>query len=106
MKKQMAFRRAPPGQPVNAYDPSDEEGTLEGDEEEIEEETDEEPTTPRDGFPRAMDIAQVCFFFNFPYICFCHVCFQHSFVPQVAGDRHAQPKLRIEFLDVVISDCN
>ena len=97
MKKQMAIRsRGPPGQTLSPYDRSDDE-TLEGDdsqEEVEEEETDEEPSTQRDGFPRAMDIAQVCFFFNVPYICFCHVCFQHSFVPQVAGDRHAQPKLR------------
>ena len=74
MKKQMAFRRAPPGQPVppNPYDDSDEE-TLQGDEEEIEEERDEEPAQTQDSLPRLRDIAQVHLFFNFPCICFCLV---------------------------------
>ncbi len=69
MKKQMAFRRArSPGQPVeaNPYDDSDQE-TLEGNEEEMEEESDEEPA--QDGLPRVKDIAQVYLFFNYPFIC-------------------------------------
>ena len=106
MKKQMAVRSAgPPPGPPNVYDPSDDdvEETLDGTEEEIEDETDEEPATRRDGLPCARDIAQVYFFFIFPYICFCHVCFQHSFVPQVSGDRHAQTPIRMDFLNTVIS---
>ena len=78
MKKQMAIRsRGPPGQTLSPYDRSDDE-TLEGDdsqEDVEEEETDEEPSTQRDGFPRAPDIAQVCFFFNFPTFVFSMCAF-------------------------------
>jgi hypothetical protein len=30
-------------------------------------------------------------------------CFQHSFLPQVPGDRHVQTPARMGFLDTVIS---
>ncbi len=104
MKKQFASRRAPPGQPVpNPYDESDED-TLEGGEGDSEEdgstEGDEEPG---DNLPRVKDIAQVRLFFDFSCICFCLVCFQHSFLPQVPGDRHAQSATRMGYLDTVIS---
>jgi hypothetical protein len=103
MKKQFASRRAPPGQPVpNPYDTFDEE-TLEGGEGDSEEdgstEGDEEPG---DNLPRLKDIAQVLFF-DFPCICFGLVCIQHSFLPQVPGDRHEQSSYRLGFLDTVIS---
>ena len=105
MKKQWAIRSAPPGQSANAYDDSDQE-TLEGDEVASEEEGDEEGSSPQknNGLPSVADIAQGYSFSSFPDIFFCHVCFQHSFLPQVPGDRHAQTPRRMDFLDTVHSN--
>ena len=107
LKKQFAPRLAPPGQPVqNPFDdsPTDEE-TKGGEGDSEEEGCPEGDAEPGDHLPRLKDIAQVHLFFDFPCICFCLVCFQHSmtFLPQVAGDRHAQTVARLGFLDTVIS---
>ena len=107
LKKQFASRLAPPGQPVpNPFDDSQTDEETKGGEGDSEEEgCPEGDAEPGDHLPRLKDIAQVHLFFDFPCICFCLVCFQHSmtFLPQVAGDRHEQSVHRLGFLDTVIS---
>ena len=107
LKKIFAPRLAPPGQPVpNPFDDSQtDEETKKGEGDSEEEGRPEGDAEPGDHLPRLKDIAQVHLFFDFPCICFCLVCFQHSmtFLPQVAGDRHVQTVARLGFLDTVIS---